>query len=58
MTGSLNVVFLRYGEREREGEGGRKEGGGREVLTNRVINSRLERASSYPFTFPLFFPHK
>jgi hypothetical protein len=42
---------VREGERE-------KEGGGREVLTNRVINSALERASSYPFTFPLFFPHK
>jgi len=34
----------------------REEGGG--VLTNKVINSGLERASSYPFTFPLSFHHK
>ena len=49
MTGSLNIVFLNI-EREREG--------GEEVLTNKIINSGLERASSYPFTFPLFFHHK
>jgi len=53
MTGSLNIVFYdreRGRERERERE--------REVLTNKVINSGLERASSHPFTFPLFFHHK
>ena len=53
MTGSLNIVFYVGGERERERE--RERGG---VLTNRVINSALERACSYPFAFPLFFHHK
>jgi len=37
-------------ERERARERG--------VLTNKVINSELERASSYAFTFQLFFHHK